>query len=546
MNLLLLNPPFLTIHMMSLAFGEPLGLAYVAASVERSKRHQVEILDGVGSATEIRERKPGEHNWIGMAHADVLAEISKRHFDAIGISLCNACDVDPGTTALIRKIKEQSPGTPIIVGGPEASHNWEAYARNTDISFVVIGEGEYSLVQLLDAIEAGTEVKDVKGLAFLDEDGSVFKTEDPEIVDINSIPWPARHLIPLQIYIENRPTTKNRAVTILTSRACPFSCAFCSMIKVWGNKWRGRSPRDVVDEIEFLIKEYDIKEVRIQDDNFCVNRKRVHEICDLMIDRNIDIEIVIDPGVMASLADEDLLRKMNKAGLKNINMQLESGSLKTQKYISKPIDLDHIRNMVRVCHELKMKIRTNIIIGFPFETKEDMIESVTNAVDAGFDHIEFIYLNPIRSTRVRRDFIEAGIIEENDNPTLPIRTLHCSAEEVREVYNFAASYLESRRHLPTKGQSLRLDPAVMFHVEGYCYAAPVPEGRDIADHENAPCQSPARLFEDGRYHGLNHAMHRHIGTMGEGRYSHWQTLVYFSTSDNSDPRTNGRQYLLEY
>jgi len=546
MKILLLNPPFLTTYLISLGFGEPLGLAYVAASVERSERHQVEILDCVGSVAEITERKLGDLNWIGMSHADVLKEMSARQFDAVGISMCRTSHVDPGTMALIRMIKEQYPERPIILGGPEASHGWETYVRNKDISFIVIGEGERALVQLLDAIETGTDARNINGLAFLDADGAVIKTKTPDIVDIDSIPWPARHLLPMQSYIQNRPTTENRAATILTSRACPFRCAFCSTIHVWGNKWRGRSARDVVDEIEFLIKEYHVTEVRIQDDNFCVNRKRVHEICDIIIDRNIKVEIVIDPGVMSSLANEDLLIKLNRAGLKNINMQLESGSPKTQSYVCKPIDLNHMRNMVRVCHDLNMKVRTNVIIGFPFETKEDMIESVKNAVDIGFDVVDFIYINPIGDTRVRRDFIESGIIGENERAILPVRTLFCSEEDVRSVFNFAQSYLEDRRSLPAKGLSLRLDPAAISHAEGYSYSAPVPDGHDVADHEKSPFQSPARLYEDDRHLGPAHAMHRQIGTIGEGIYSHWGWALYFSASDNSDPRTNGRSYRLEY
>lgn len=114
----------------------------------------------------------------------------------------------------------------------------------------------------------------MRGIARRDADGNPIKAEDAPIVPIDSIPWPARHLLPMRTYIENRPTTETPAATILTSRACPFRCAFCSTIQIWGNRWRGRSAVDVVDEIEWLVRTYGVGEIRVQDDNFCVKRSR--------------------------------------------------------------------------------------------------------------------------------------------------------------------------------------------------------------------------------------------------------------------------------
>ncbi len=546
MKILLINPPFLTNYPISLGFGEPLGLAYVAAAVEASPRHQVEVLDCVGSAGHLDEHRRGELYWIGISHEEAIAQLARRQFDAIGVSMCRTSNVDPGTMDLVRLIRVRYPDIPIIVGGPEATHSWEHYVPNRDISYTVIGEGERALVHLLDAIEDKSDPRAVDGLVFLDETGSVVRTKEQGPVDIDSIVWPARHLFPMESYITNRPTTMNRAVTILTSRACPFNCAFCSTIHVWGRNWRGRSAQDVVDEIEFVVQQYGVTEVRIQDDNFCVNRKRVEAFCALLVERGLNIELVVDPGVMSSLATADLLRKLNSAGLKNINMQLESGSARTQKYICKPIDLDHMRAMVEVCHELGMHVATNLIIGFPFETKEDMVESVTNACSINFDSINFYYLNPMVNTRARRDMVENGLLGADDLPVLPVGTVHCSAAETKAVYDYALELFEKTRRHPPLGRQARIDAAAVTHAEGHCFTVPVPDGHDIADHSDAPYRSPCRLYEDDKALGPAHAMHRQIRNIGEGLFSHWEWRLYFSASDNSDPRTNGRAYRVEF
>ncbi|MEO0035886.1 MAG: hypothetical protein RLZZ501_1909, partial [Pseudomonadota bacterium] len=419
MKILLIYPPFASTWGLPLGFGEPLGIAYVAAAIEASGRHQVALLDGVGSRGPVSAFRTGQVNWIGLSHEEVLAEIAKIDFDAIGVSACRTSAVDPGIERLIGRIRATHPGVPIIVGGPDASHLWDHYAQNPDIDYVVIGEGEKTMIDLLDALQRADGVTEVKGIAFRGEDGTVIRAPDQDILDIDTLPWPARHLLPMLTYIRHRPTSDLPSATILTSRACPFSCAFCSTIHIWGRKWRGRAAKDVVDEIEFLHRTYGVTEIRIQDDNFCVNRQRVHDICDLILERQLEIRLHIDPGVMFMLADQEMLSKLHRVGVRHLNMQLESGCQTTQAYINKKIDLSHVRAMVTHAHSLGMTIHTNVILGFPFETKAEMIDSVQTAVEIGFDNIDFNYLDPKGDTRVRRDFIAAGLLCPDDHIELP-------------------------------------------------------------------------------------------------------------------------------
>jgi magnesium-protoporphyrin IX monomethyl ester (oxidative) cyclase len=547
MKLLLINPPFATLWPLGLSFGEPLGLAYVAAAVEASGRHWVQILDGVAMAAALPNTLDGNRNWIGISHDDLLAAMAPIDFDAVGLSFCRTSALDTGVETLIGRIRATYPNTPIIAGGPEVSHFWERYSNNRDIDYIVRGEGEKTIVDLLDALDGRMPLSAVKGIVRRDAAGGAVVAPDQDIVPIDSIPWPARHLLDMSAYIENRPTTEYRAATILTSRACPYQCAFCSTIQIWGNRWRGRSAADVVDEIEFLHREYRIEEIRVQDDNFCVKRSRVHDICDLLHERGIKVRLHVDPGIMSSLANRDLLSKLHRTGMNSINMQLESGCPKTQEYISKKIDLTHMRDMVAFAQGLGMFVRSNIIIGFPFETEADIRQSVRTAIDIGFDFIDFNYIDPKRDTRVWRDFVKSGILAQKDEEVdLPVPTLHCSAAQVRDLRQWALEEFDRSKRTQPIGQSIILFPTAIRREEGLCFTATIKVAKSVGDSCQAPQRSPTRLYENGQPLGPAHAQHNHIRTLGGGLYSHWEENIFFSTSDNSDPASNGRTYLVEF
>lgn len=548
MNILLVNPPFATEWPLSLGFGEPLGLAYVAAAVEASGRHGVAILDAVGSASTFHLNTNGERNWVGLSHDQVIAAMGERQFDSIGVTVARTSWVDTGIEPLIERMRQTFPGRPIIVGGPEVSHYWERFAENPAVDVVVIGEGEETIVALLDALDGGGDLSTVAGIAHRDAAGKVVRNPDPPPPAIDSLAWPARHLLPMRTYIDNRPTTDLPAATILTSRACPFRCAFCSTIEIWGHNWRGRSAKDVVDEIAFLKQTYGIREIRVQDDNFCVKRSRVVEICDLLISRGLDVRLYIEPGVMAHLATAELLTQLWRAGMRDMCMQLESGSAKTQAYIDKKIDVDHVRAMLDWAHHLGMRVRTNLILGFPHETAEDMRESARVAIDLPYDHIEFYFLEPKRNTRSWRDMVALGIIaaDHDERTPLPVPTLHCTAEEVAEIRRWAIAEFEASRKARSRGTTLVLDPGLIRAERGHCYIYHLPQAVDLADDEDHPLRSPLQLSEASSPLGPAHTLHDFIRARGQGGFSHWGNRLYFSTSDNSDPRHNGRLYTLSY
>jgi magnesium-protoporphyrin IX monomethyl ester (oxidative) cyclase len=445
MKIVLINPPFATKASLIMSFGEPLGLAYVAAAIEQNPRHDVAVLDGVGLSNHFDNFDGDQLNWVGISHQDVINKLKSISFDAIGITMSKMHNVDNRVPDLIRLIKQEYPAIPIIAGGPEITLRWDHYANNTDISYLVIGEGEATIIDLLDALSGARDIASVKGIVWRDDRGISVKAEPQEIIDVETIPWPARHLLPMETYIKYRPGSLYPAATILTSRACPFNCVFCSSVEIWGRQWRGRSAESVVDEIEFMVRQYGVKDIRIHDDNFCVQKKRVYRICDLIIERKLDILFNVVPGIMASIVDIPLLEKLRQAGLESLTIQLESGDRSVQDYISKKIDMERMHLIVSRAQELGMSVMTNVLLGFPIDTLQTMTNSVEKAIDIGFDFIGFYFVQPIANTRVRRDFVSHGIMSAEEIVTLPLRTVSCMPADVAAVRKWAITEFYRRK-----------------------------------------------------------------------------------------------------
>jgi radical SAM superfamily enzyme YgiQ (UPF0313 family) len=204
---------------------------------------------------------------------------------------------------------------------------------------------------------------------------------------------------------------RNKSIDIITSRGCTANCIFCSINTVWGRKWRGRSAKNVVDEIEFLVKEYGAKQFRIQDDNLTLNKQRAIELSDEIIKRKIDIKWDTPNGFAFWTLDETFLKKMKKEGCYRITFGIESGCEKTQKYIRKNIDLKKINNLIEICHEMGIWVCSTFIVGFPYETKTDIEESKKFILNSRIN-FPFIYVaQPYQGTEMYKDFQKEKLLK---------------------------------------------------------------------------------------------------------------------------------------
>jgi len=454
---LLINPSFESVLDIGLSYSEPLGLAYIAAAIEKSGNHYVDILDGVGLATGFQKR--GEKIGIGLSDDRLLSMISERTFDVIGVSVISsfyAAEI----LRFIGKLKNRFPNVPIIIGGAHATFEWESCMATGRVDYIVLGEGEGTINELLDAIAGSVDIRKVKGVVFRDHNGVATRNEPRKALPIDGIPWPARHLIPMQNYFRLRPRQyliRIPAASIFTSRACPYSCVFCSTRRFWGRNWRGRKPADVVDEMQHLCQAYGVREFLIQDDNFLANPKRVEGICDEIIKRRLDIRWQIPPGVSVWLLTPSLLEKMHGAGLYIIRPQIETGNPTTLTYINKPIDLEHARKIIRYANRLGIWTHTNFIIGFYFESREDIDRTVRFAESLGVDNLNYYIAVPYRHTPMYDDYLQAGLIEPDQPPKTACDIEHFTAREIVRIRDQAQA-----RYLKVRLRQL-LDPRVLIN-----------------------------------------------------------------------------------
>jgi radical SAM superfamily enzyme YgiQ (UPF0313 family) len=269
-----------------------------------------------------------------------------------------------------------------IMGGPHASMAAEdCLTHIPELDLVVRGEGEETMIELCKWYERGKDLQEldsISGISFR-KDGQVKSNPArPLIKDLDGLPCPAFHLVPFEDYNFKFPVPGQGelpAVNIMSSRGCPFKCNFCATPINWGRNVRMRSPENVVDEIQELIDRYGVKVIFFFDDTFNVNKKRVEHICDLIIERKLDIFWKCD--VRIDLIDKPLLTKMKQAGLFHLSFGLEAASERVRnEIIDKKVDIEDFHNLVQWCQELEVIPNVFFIYSHPTETWEEAQETI--------------------------------------------------------------------------------------------------------------------------------------------------------------------------
>jgi magnesium-protoporphyrin IX monomethyl ester (oxidative) cyclase len=343
-----------------------------------------------------------------------------------------------------------------VIYGQHASARPIACLERDSIDFVVIGEAEITIKELVKSLGSGSSnFKKIKGLAFIKGDKIVRTPVRPLIEDLDILPMPARHLLPINEYIaavrENplRGVINKPWTIMITSRGCPFRCVFCTHHLVWGRKWRGRSPENVVNEIEYLVKTFGIKQIDFLDDNMTLDRKRMINICDLIIKKKLKVEWFTPSGVRADTLDELLLRKMKKAGCKKIRVAPESGVQRVvDKVIKKNLDLKTVERAVKLCKKVGLKVGCFFVIGLIGETKVDIKDTINFAYklrQLGADSFIFSIASPIYGTELyeqakRRGFLKSGFCDDTLASAEPlIETPEFSGEDLIRLVEMANS-----------------------------------------------------------------------------------------------------------
>jgi anaerobic magnesium-protoporphyrin IX monomethyl ester cyclase len=390
MKVLLALPPdihSLEIYKVGGINAPPLGLAYIAAVLEEAG-YSVKIID---SPT------------LKLTYNEFIRIIKEFKPDIIGFSLLTPTALKG--YEVCKRLKEIFPDVVFVAGGPHPTFMYsEALSNGFDI--VIRFEGEYTLLELVKIIERYGFSKDVlrgiEGIAFKDNEGRVVVTSNRRFIEnLDMIPFPARHLLPMDRYTVFGKNV--RVAHIIASRGCPYGCTFCSTSYFWGRRIRFRSPSNVCDEIEYLVSKYNAKYIVFIDDELTWSKKYVSDIVKELKERAIDINFTCGARV-DHLQDFDFLKMLVDNGCIGVFVGVESGSEKTLNRIGKNISMDHIRKFFDHIKTLNKVYKNDIdvvasfVIGFPWESIEDVRETIDLAIKLNPSYAQFTIATPYPGT----------------------------------------------------------------------------------------------------------------------------------------------------
>ncbi len=361
--------------------------------------------------------------------------------DVIGIT-----SITPTISDAIRTVidsKAQLPGAITVMGGCHITAlPLETMESCQSLDCGVIGEGETTLLELVRANESGSEIDGVDGVIHR-LGGSGGKDGGRRIAinrmrrltpDLDSIPFPARHLLPLDRYT----ILSKRAVigSMITSRGCPYNCIFCSSSKFYGRAYRARSPKNVVDEIEELVRKYQLKFVEFIDDTMTLNGKRAESIAREIIRRRLDISWGF--GSRVDLVTEDMLKLFKRAGCIMFYMGIESGSERIIRALKKGISLDQVKRAIACAKKAGIETTGTFILGSPWESRDDAVRTINFAKSCGIDFAQFTVLTPYPGTEAYEMACREGLLEESEwakfttiHPVM--RTRHLGRDELAKL-----------------------------------------------------------------------------------------------------------------
>ena len=339
---------------------EPLGLEYLVSNL-KSNNIDVTLIDATIE---------------GLNEEEFVNKLHKIYPDIIGISMTTmGLMLDLNGLYLAKKA---CPDAKIVVGGPHPSASpIELMKSVRDIDFTVIGEGEITTVELINVLENRKHkdiyLRDINGIAFRDEDGSIKLTQPRKLIkDLDSIPIPSREFIDFKKVVAGQPFGRRKPFSIMmTSRGCPYRCVYCSK-SVFKRTYRRRSVENIMEEIEYLIS-IGIKEIRFYDDLFTMIPKYTIELCDELMKRKFDL--IWSCGSRVDKISKELLIKMKRAGCYHISYGIESGSQNVLDMTKRDMKINQIKDAVELTKDTGLEVSAFLMFGLPGETKETLMET---------------------------------------------------------------------------------------------------------------------------------------------------------------------------
>ena len=315
-----------------------------------------------------------------------------------------------------RLIKKVDSSIKVVVGGNHSTSFHNMVIKESSIDFVVRGEGEITFYELCQEILNGSNnLKKVKGITYKDKNGKIIINQNRELIkNLDTLPPLDYSLVNMSKYInisyDSPYFMRYPGIGIISSRGCPGNCVYCTVRAVWGKTWRAKSAEKTVDEIEFLHKKYGVNEFAFLDDTASLDKKRWNNICKEIVKRNLDIRWSTPNGIAHWTLNKKILKNMKKAGCYRVTFGIESGNAETRKFLGKPFSLEQAREIINYANKIGMWTICTNIIGFPYETRESINDTIEFAKKSGTDFATFYLLAPIVTSDVYQFFKKEGLL----------------------------------------------------------------------------------------------------------------------------------------
>jgi anaerobic magnesium-protoporphyrin IX monomethyl ester cyclase len=366
---------------------QPLSLAYLAASAEKFG-HKIKIIDALV---------------MNYSFDDIKKEI--KHFDPDVIGATSWTENIYDILKIIKIAKEINPNCMTVLGGPHpTAMAKETLETSPYVDVIVRGEGEKTFVKLLEKKE---KLSTVEGISFR-SNGRIIENKDGKLIeDMDSLPFPAYHLLPMEKYVikyklfdyERVGNLGDRYCIISTCRGCPYNCIFCGSRALWGKNWRVRSPENVIEEIKILNQKYKVKVLDFMDDTSTIDKKRMLKICELIKKEKIDI-LWTAGTTRVDLFDKEIARSFKDAGCKIVRIAPESGNQKSLDFLQKGFTIEDVKRAAKIAKDAGLATDGNYIIGIPGENRKAINQTILFAKKLDLTRTTFSILAPFPGTKL--------------------------------------------------------------------------------------------------------------------------------------------------
>lgn len=349
----------------------------------------------------------------GLDYKEIIEEVRKFRPDVIGLSAVTPTIAK--TAKLASMIKDTYPSLPIVIGGPHVTALPEPTLLDyLSFDYGVIGEGEETAVDLVEALSAERIPADVPGIAFRENGKISFTHGRQPLENLDTLPFPAWDLLdgfPFRYHPAVFKYKKLPSTHIVSARGCPHKCIFCDT-SAFGHRIRFHSPEYVLEMVNYLVKDFKIKEIIFEDDQFLIQKERVEKICRGFLKYKGGISWCCS-GRVNYVDNSALLKLMKRSGCWQINYGIESGNQKILDFAQKAISLDQVEKAVRLTQEAGILSKGYFILGLPYETEETMAKSIQFAKRLPLQDVSVFMLTPFPGSEMYNMAEKFGTIEKN-------------------------------------------------------------------------------------------------------------------------------------